>query len=62
MTQHGCPTSLLGDENKGAEIVHGEEKFFCPWPTRAAKAEQKSLVPALQAQGTKGMTSFICTL
>ncbi len=28
------------------EIVYGEEKIFCTEPTRATKAEQKSLVPA----------------
>jgi hypothetical protein len=28
MTQHGCPPSLLGDENQGTEIVHGEEKKY----------------------------------
>ncbi len=46
--------SLLGDGNKGIEIVYGEEKntVFCTGPTRAAKAEQKSLVPARQAQRT----------
>ncbi len=44
-TQRGCLPSLLGDEDKGIEIEYGEEKTFCTGPTRAAKAEQKSLVP-----------------
>ncbi len=44
-------------------MVYGEEKLFCTGPTRAAKAEQKSLVPARQAQRSKqGRTPFICTL
>jgi hypothetical protein len=37
---------LLGDGDKGIEKVYGREKIFCTGPTRAAKAEQKSLVPA----------------
>ncbi len=47
-TQHGYLylPSLLGDGDKGIEIVYGEEKIFCARPNRAAKAEQKSLVPA----------------
>jgi hypothetical protein len=39
--------SLLGDGDKGTEIVYGEEKnilYLADY--RAAKAEQKSLVPA----------------
>jgi hypothetical protein len=36
---------MLGDGDKGIEIVYGEEKIFCSGPTRAAKAEQKSLLP-----------------
>jgi hypothetical protein len=45
------------------EIVYGEEIIFCTRPTRAAQAEQKSLVPARQAQQTKhGRTPLICTL
>ncbi len=52
----------LGDGYKGIEIVYGEEKNILYWPTIAAKAEQKSLVPARQAQQTKqGRTPFICT-
>ncbi len=47
-TQRGCLPSFLGDDNKGTEIVYGEKNIFCTGPTRAAKAEQKSLVPALQ--------------
>jgi hypothetical protein len=30
--------------------TYSEEKIFCTGPIRAAKAEQKSLVPARQAQ------------
>ncbi len=37
-TQHGCLTSLLGDGDKGIEIMYGEEKIFCTGQTRAAKA------------------------
>jgi hypothetical protein len=50
VNQHGCLPNLLGDRDKGMEIVYGEEKLFCTVPTRAAKAEQKTLVPARQAQ------------
>ncbi len=52
MIQHGCLPNLLGDRDKGMEIVYDEEIIFCTVPTRAAKAEQKSLVPARQAQHT----------
>ena len=48
-TQQGCLPSLLGDGNKGIEIMYGEEKIFFSGPTRASKAEQKSLVPTKQA-------------
>ncbi len=45
------------------EIVYSEEKKFCTWPTRAAKAGQKYLVPARQAQRTnQGRTSFVYTI
>jgi hypothetical protein len=45
-TQHGCLPSLLGDGDTVIEIVRGEEKkIFCTGSTRAAKAEQKFLVP-----------------
>jgi hypothetical protein len=56
-TQHG----FLCDGDIGIEKVCGEEKVFCPWPTRAAKAEQKSLVSARQAQQTikEGSLSFV---
>jgi hypothetical protein len=40
-TQHGSLPSLLGDGDKGIEIVYGEEKgktIFCTGPTRAAKS------------------------
>jgi hypothetical protein len=40
----------LGDGDKGIEIVYGEEKILFTGPTRAAKAEQKFLVPARQAK------------
>ncbi len=61
-TQHDFMPSLLGDDGtKG--IVYGEEKIFCTVPTRAAKQEQKSLVPLYQAEQTKqGRTPVICTL
>jgi hypothetical protein len=37
--------------------------IFCTGPTRAAKAEQKSLVLALQAQqANQERTTFICPL
>jgi hypothetical protein len=42
-TQHCCLPSLLGGGDKGFERV---EKIFYTGPTRAAKTEQKSLVPA----------------
>jgi hypothetical protein len=40
---------LLGDRDKGIEKMYGEEKNICTWPTRAAKAEQKPILPAGQA-------------
>ncbi len=63
-TQHGCRPSLVGDGGKGIEIVYGEgKKIFCTGLTRASKTEQKSLVPARQAQRTnQRRTNFICTL
>ncbi len=30
-TQHGCRPSLLADEDKGIEIVYGEEKNILYW-------------------------------
>jgi hypothetical protein len=46
-----------------ASLLWMGKKMFCPGPTEAAKAEQKSLVPARQAQRTnQGKTSLICTL
>ncbi len=55
---------MLGDGDKEIEVVCGEvKKIFCTGSTRAAKTEQKSLVPARQAQRTnQGMPPFICTL
>jgi hypothetical protein len=51
------------DGDKGIEIVYGEEKISCTGSPRAAKAEQKSLVPARQAQRTnQGRTPFTCIL
>ncbi len=57
VTQHGCLPSWNN-------VVYVEEKhIFSTGPTRAAKAEQKSLVTAWLAQRTnQGMTLFICTL
>ncbi len=42
-------------------VVYGDGKRFCTWPTRSAKAGQKSLVPARQAQWTnqEGPLSFV---
>ncbi len=46
VTQHG----LLGIGDKAVEIhCTVRKKIFCAGPTRAAKAEQKSPVPARQA-------------
>ncbi len=63
-TRHGCLPSLLGNGDRGIEIVYAvREKIFCTGPTRAAKAEQKSLVPALKAQQTnQEKTPLICPL
>ncbi len=53
----------MGNGDEGIEIVYGENKIFCTGPTRAAKAELKFLVAALQAlQNKQGRTSFFCTL
>ncbi len=57
------PAQLAGRWGQRNEIVYAEKKVFCTEPTRAAKAEQKSFVPARQAQGTnQGRTPFICIL
>ncbi len=60
-TQHYCLPCLLGDGVKVIEIVYGEGKLFCTGPTRAAKAGEKSFVPARQAnEPTKeGPLSFV---
>jgi hypothetical protein len=34
---------LLGDGDKGIEIVYGKEKIVCTGPTRAAKADKNLL-------------------
>ncbi len=62
VTQHDCPSILLDDGDKGSGKVYGKEKIFCG-PTRAAKARQKSLVPATRALWTNQgrRASFICT-
>jgi hypothetical protein len=58
-----CLACWAMDGDKGIEIVYGEEKIFCTGPPRAAKAEQKSLVPARQGQRTnQGKTPFYCIL
>ncbi len=36
VTQHGRLPSLLGDGDKGIQIVYGEEKIFCTGPSKAA--------------------------
>jgi hypothetical protein len=42
-TLHDCLSPwLLGDGDKGIEIVYGEEKIVCIGPTRASKAGQKN--------------------
>jgi hypothetical protein len=55
--------SLLGVGHKGIEIMYCtvRKNILCTGPIRAAKAEQKSLVPALQAPRTnQERTPFIC--
>ncbi len=53
-TQLGCLPSLLGDGDKVVEIMYGEGKniLYRADATREAKAEQRSYVPARQAQLT----------
>jgi hypothetical protein len=48
-TQHDGLPSLLDEGDTGIVIVYDEEKIFCTGLTRAAKAEQKFLVPALSS-------------
>jgi hypothetical protein len=43
-TEYGCLPSLLGDGDKGIEIVYGEEKIYCTRPTRAAMRQSKNLL------------------
>ncbi len=62
-TQHGCLPSFLGDGDKGIEKVYGEKNIFYTGPTRAAKADKKSLDLSRQAlQTNQGRTPFIYTL
>ncbi len=63
-TRHGCMPSLRDDGAKEMKLEYGEEKNNFYWANyRAAKAEQKSLVPARQAQRiNRERTSFICIL
>jgi hypothetical protein len=49
--RHDCLPSLLGiNGDKLNKIVFSEEKIFCAVPATAAKAGQKSLVPARQSR------------
>jgi hypothetical protein len=50
-TQHGCLPSLMGDGDKGIEILYSEEKVICTKPTRAAK-------PKINQQGPLHLYSF----
>ncbi len=60
---HDYLPSQLGDGDKWIEKVYSEEKNIFTGPIRAAKAGQKSLVPAQQAEQTnQGMVPFNCTL
>ncbi len=63
-TQPVCLPQLAGRwETNIIEIVYGEEKIFCTGPTRGAKAEPKSLVPARHAQwANQERTPFISPL
>ncbi len=63
--QHGCLPSLLGDGDKGIEIVYGGEKIFGTGLTTVEQPRQDKspLVPERRAQRTnQGRTPFICTL
>ncbi len=46
-TRHGYLPSLLGDGDKGIEIVYGygKEKIFCTGPTRSAKTTRPTNQP-----------------
>jgi hypothetical protein len=61
VTQHDCPSILLGDGGtKEVEKCTMRKQIFCTGPTRAAKAGQKSLVPAPRAQSTNQLKdSFV---
>ncbi len=53
-----CP-ACGGDEDRGIEILYGEEKNIFTEPIRAANAEKKSLVPAWQTKrSNQGNNSF----
>jgi hypothetical protein len=55
--------AALSDGDKGIEILYSEEKIICTGMTKAAKEEQKSMVPAQHAQRTnQERTPFICPL
>ncbi len=56
-----CPGCWATGTNKVKKCAV-RKIIFCTGLTRAAKAGQKSIVPARKAQRTnQGMTSFICT-
>jgi hypothetical protein len=64
-TQHDCLPSLVGNVDKGIEIVCVEEKyiFLLGRLEQPINAEQKSLVLARQAQrANQGRTPFISPL
>jgi hypothetical protein len=58
-TRHDCLPSLLGDGDKGIEIVYGEGKNKFYWADKSSPGRTKSLVLAPQAQaGNQGRTPF----
>jgi hypothetical protein len=61
-TQHNCLPRFLGDGDLKSEKVYALRKIiFCTGLTRAAKAGQKSILPARRAQRiNQGRIPFIC--
>jgi hypothetical protein len=41
VTPHGCLPSLLGDGDKGIEIVYGEEKKILCWADYSSEGKTK---------------------
>jgi hypothetical protein len=58
----GCLVSLLGDEDKGMEIVLGEEKYFVLGLLEQPRQNKFSCTGTTSQRTDQGRTPFICPL